>query len=108
MTLWNRDRLARAAQLAGMKQKRDGQWGGKGQSWELRRHLAGFVSFCRPFSVAGGEEPLSLHDAWAGPFKLAHRQGKLEQRFDFYVSPLVEDLDEEVIITGRFGTPMFL
>ena len=96
MTLWNRDRLARAGKLAGMKQKRDGQWVGKGQSWELRRHLAGFVSFWRPFSVADGEEPLSLHDAWAGPFKLAHRQGKLEQRFDFYVSPFLEDLDEEV------------
>jgi len=40
MTLWNRDRLERAGKLAGMKQKRDGQWVGRGHSWELRRHLA--------------------------------------------------------------------
>jgi len=27
MTVWNEDRLARAAQIAGMKHKRDGRWG---------------------------------------------------------------------------------
>ena len=96
MTVWNKDRLARAAQIAGMKQNRDGHWAGAGHSWELRRHPAGFVCFCRPFSVADGEEPLTLHDSWAGPFKLAHRQGKLEQRCEFFVSPFFEDLDEEV------------
>ena len=96
MTLWNKDRLARAGKLAGMKQERDGQWVGKGHSWELHRHLAGFLSFCRPFSVVDGEEPLTRHDAWAGPFKLAHRQGKLEQRCDFYFSPFFEDFDEGV------------
>ena len=96
MTLWNKDRLARAGKLAGMKQKRDGHWVGKGHRWELRRHLSGFVSFCRPFSVADGEEPLTVHDAWAGPFKLAHRQGKLEQRCDLFISPSFDDFDEEV------------
>ena len=96
MTVWNEDRLARAAQIAGMKHKGDGRWAGAGHSWEVRRHPAGFVSFCRPFSVVDGEEPLTLHDSWAGPFKLAHRQGKLEQRCDLFVSPSFEDLDEEV------------
>lgn len=96
MTVWNEDRLARAAQIAGMKHKGDGRWAGADHSWELRRHPAGFVSFCRPFSVVDGEEPLTLHDSWAGPFKLAHRQGKLEQRCDLFVSPSFEDLDEEV------------
>ena len=96
MTVWNEDRLARAAQIAGMKHKGDGRWAGAGHSWELHRHPAGFVCFCRPFSVVDGEEPLTLHDSWAGPFKLAHRQGKLEQRCDLFVSPSFEDLDEEV------------
>ena len=96
MTLWNKDRLARAGKLAGMKQKRDGHWVGKGHCWELRRHPAGFVCFCRPFSVVDGEEPLTLHDSWAGPFKLAHRQGKLEQRCNLFVSPSFDDFDEEV------------
>jgi hypothetical protein len=46
--------------------------------------------------VVDGAEPLTLHDSWAGPFKLAHRQGKLEQRCDLFVSPSFDDFDEEV------------
>jgi hypothetical protein len=69
----------------------------KAEGWEFVRSPGGWLTWKRPFHE-DDQNFLSVHGAWAGPIKLVHQHGRLEQRIEMFPGSNLERLDEEAAL----------
>jgi hypothetical protein len=73
-TLTKEDRLSRVLRASGLK-----------KNWHIHGSPEGWLALRGPFGLTAGQDALAVHGDWAGPVKLAERQGEVEQRVEFFL-----------------------
>jgi hypothetical protein len=97
LTATSRDeRLACAAEAAGLKRTRKGLFGAGSGKADAAMDISplGALTLTRPWIAENERDLLMTHARWRGPVKLLRQQEAVVQRIELFLGPTIEDDDE--------------